>query len=144
MAKSLNMVQLIGRLGKDAEMRITPGGKNVTTFSLATNREWKTDGEKRKSTEWHTIVAWGKLGEICNQFLKKGMLVYVQGYIKYEQWEDNGEKKYFTKIVIQEMTMLGDKNGNGHYEGDDEEDGTISSNDDDMSDALPAEDDIPF
>ena len=119
----VNKVILIGRLGKDPEIRSTPGGQTVTKFSLATDERY-TDraGEKQERTEWHNIVAWGKLGEICGQYLRKGKLVYIDGSIRTESWDDkeSGQKKYKTTIVADNMQMLdkkGDDEGGGSYAG---------------------------
>jgi single-strand DNA-binding protein len=108
---SLNRVQLIGRLGKDPESRFTPNGKQVTHFSLAVSNRWKAaDGETRESTEWVNIEACGRLGEICQQYLHKGSLVYIEGRLKTDKYEDkSGENKYFTKVVALSMQMLDKK-----------------------------------
>ena len=115
----INKVILVGRLGKDPEIRSTPGGTSVAKFSLATDEKF-TDraGEKQERTEWHNIVAWGKLGEICGQYLKKGKLVYIEGSIRTDSWDDkeSGQKKYRTEIVANTMKMLdrrGDEGGGG-------------------------------
>ena len=116
---SLNMVQLIGNLGKDAEMRYTPGGAAVANFNMATTDTWTDkDGNKQERTEWHNITAWGKLGEICGQYLRKGKLVYIEGAIRTESWEDKEtkQKRYRTEIVANGMQMLdrkGDEEGGG-------------------------------
>jgi single-strand DNA-binding protein len=116
----INKVILVGRLGKDPEIRSTPGGQTVAKFSLATDEKF-TDraGEKQERTEWHNIVAWGKLAEICGQFLRKGKLVYIEGSIRTDSWEDKetNQKKYRTEIVAQVMKMLdrkGDDEGGGY------------------------------
>jgi len=105
---SLNRVQLIGRLGKDPESRFTPTGKNVATFSLAVSERWKgADGESKEATEWVNVEAWGRLGEICQQYLHKGRLVFIEGRLKTDKYEDKGgETKYFTKVVATSMQML--------------------------------------
>jgi single-strand DNA-binding protein len=121
----VNKVILIGRLGKDPEIRSTPGGQTVTKFTLATDERY-TDraGEKQERTEWHNIVAWGKLGEICGQYLRKGKLVYIDGAIRTETWDDkeSGQKKYKTTIVADNMKMLdrkgdAEEGGGGSYSG---------------------------
>lgn len=111
MSRGLNKVMLIGRLGRDPEMRYTPSGRPVTTFSLATSRTWSTsEGEKRTETEWFNVVAWGSLAEICKQFLNKGQQVYVEGRLQTRHWEDGeGVKHSVTEIVANEMIMLGDR-----------------------------------
>jgi single-strand DNA-binding protein len=107
---ALNRVQLIGRLGKDPESRFTPTGKKVTHFSLAISNRWKTnDGEMKEYTEWVNIEAWGRLGEICQQYLHKGSLVYLEGRLKTDKYEDKGETKYYTKVVALLMQMLDKK-----------------------------------
>ena len=121
MSRGLNKVMLIGRLGRDPEMRYTPSGRPVTTFSLATSRTWNTsEGERRTETEWFTVVAWGSLAEICKQYLVKGQQVYVEGRLQTRHWEDtDGNKHAATEIVANEMIMLGDRHENNH--GADEE-----------------------
>jgi len=111
MSRGLNKVMLIGRLGRDPEMRYTPSGRPVTTFSLATSRTWNTsEGERRTETEWFNIVAWGSLAEICKQFLNKGQQVYVEGRLQTRHWEDaEGTKHSATEIVANEMIILGDR-----------------------------------
>jgi single-strand DNA-binding protein len=105
---ALNRVQLIGRLGKDPESRFTATGKKVTHFSLAVSNRWKSaGGETRESTEWVNIEAWGRLGEICTQYLHKGSLVYLEGRLKTDKHDDkSGETKYYTKVVALSMQML--------------------------------------
>ncbi len=121
MAKSLNKVMLIGNLGKDPELRYTTSGVAVATFSLATNESWKDqDGNLQERTEWHNIVAWKKLAEICGEWLKKGKKVYIEGRIQTRSYDDKntGTKKYITEIVADNMIMLDYKaapeNGGGH------------------------------
>jgi single-strand DNA-binding protein len=107
---SLNRVQLIGRLGKDPESRFTPTGKKVVNFSLAVSNRWKSaEGEMKENTEWVNIEAWGRLGEVCQQYLHKGSLVYLEGRLKTDKYEDKGETKYFTKVVALLMQMLDKK-----------------------------------
>ncbi len=115
----INKVILVGRLGKDPEIRSTPQGTTVAKFTVATDEKF-TDraGEKQERTEWHNIVAWGKLGEICGQYLRKGKLVYIEGSIRTDSWDDkeSGQKKYRTEIVANTMKMLdrrGDEGGGG-------------------------------
>ena len=106
---SVNKVILIGNLGADPELRYTPSGTAVANFSLATKESWTSkDGGKEERTEWHRIVAWGRLAEICGEYLHKGRLVYVEGRIQTRAWEDReGNKRYITEIVAQTMQMLG-------------------------------------
>ena len=105
----INKVILVGRLGKDPEIRSTPNGTSVAKFTVATDEKF-TDraGEKQERTEWHNITAWGKLGEICGQYLRKGSLVYIEGSIRTDSWEDkeSGQKRYRTEIIAREMKML--------------------------------------
>jgi single-strand DNA-binding protein len=104
---SLNRVQLIGRLGKDPETRFTQTGKKVASFSLAVGQRWKSaDGSVKEQTEWVNIEAWGRIGEICQQYLHKGRLVFVEGRLKTDRYEEKGETKYFTKVVATSMQML--------------------------------------
>jgi len=107
---ALNRVQLIGRLGKDPEARFTPTGKQVTHFSLAVSNRWKNaEGETKEYTEWVNIEAWGRLGEICQQYLHKGSLAYIEGRLRTDRVEDKGETKYYTKVVALSMQMLDKK-----------------------------------
>jgi len=105
---ALNRVQLIGRLGKDPDSRFTPTGKKVVHFSLAVSNRWKSaEGEAKESTEWVNIEAWGRLGEICAQYLHKGSLVFLEGRLKTDKFDDkSGETKYYTKVVALSMQML--------------------------------------
>ena len=106
-SRNLNMVQLIGNLTRDPEMRYTPQGNAVASFVVATNREWVVGGERKQSVDFHNIVAWNKLAEICGQLLKKGTKVYVMGRLQTRDWTDNGGvKKYKTEVVIEDMILL--------------------------------------
>jgi single-strand DNA-binding protein len=108
----INKAIIVGRLGRDPEVRYTPSGVAVANFSVATSEEWKDkdSGEKKERTEWHRIVAFGKLGEICGEYLAKGKQVYIEGRIQTRDWEDqNGVKRYTTEIVASQMQMLGTK-----------------------------------
>lgn len=112
MAGSVNKVILIGRLGRDPELKYTPSGAPVAKFSIATDEVFKDrSGEQQKHTEWHNIVAWNKLAEICGEYLTKGKQVYIEGSIRSRQWEDkqSGAKRTAYEIVAQKMTMLGSK-----------------------------------
>jgi single-strand DNA-binding protein len=111
MSRSLNKVMLIGNLGRDPEMRYTPSGRPVTTYSIATSRTWKSsDGEQHTETEWFNIVTWGPLAEICKQYLTKGQLVYIEGRLQTRRWDDNdGNKHVSVEIVANEMMMIGDR-----------------------------------
>ncbi len=105
----VNKVILVGRLGADPEIRYTPSGAAVANFTLATSENWKDkDGNKQEKTEWHKIVVFSKLAEICGQYLNKGKQIYIEGRIQTRQWEDrDGNKKYTTEIVANQMQMLG-------------------------------------
>jgi len=105
----VNKVILIGNLGKDPELRYTPAGQPVATFSLATTERWNDkSGQRQDRTEWHNIVAWGKLGELVNQYLKKGRSAYIEGRITNRSWDDkDGNKRYKTEIVATEIKFLG-------------------------------------
>ncbi len=104
---ALNRVQLIGNLGKDPEARYTPSGSKVCTFSMAVNRRWKgRDGSEKEATDWFNIEAWQKLGEICMQYLHKGSLVFIEGRLHTDRYEQEGETKYFTKVIARTMQML--------------------------------------
>jgi len=109
---------IIGHLGRDPEMRYTPSGRPVTSFSVATSRSWNTaEGERRTETEWFNVVAWGSLAEICNQYLKKGHQVYVEGRLQTRRWEDDeGNKRTATEVVAREMIMLTQKHGKSENE----------------------------
>lgn len=106
---SVNKVILVGRLGRDPETRFTGGGQAVANFTLATDSTYKDrSGERQKKTEWHRIVVWSKLAEICQQYLKKGSLIYIEGRLQTREWEDkSGQKRTTTEIVASEMRMLG-------------------------------------
>jgi single-strand DNA-binding protein len=114
MSRGLNKVMLIGHLGRDPEMRYTPSGRPVTTFTIATSRTWNTsDGERHTETEWFNIVAWGNLAEICKQYLTKGQQVYIEGRLQTRRWEDTeGGKHTSIEVVANEMMMLGERRDN--------------------------------
>ena len=120
MARGVNKVILIGNLGKDPEMRYTQSGTAVANFTVATTESWGKDAEKQEKTEWHNIVAWARLAEICGQYLTKGRQVYIEGRIQTRKWEDrDGNTRYTTEIVAQNMQMLGGRGegGGGDYGG---------------------------
>src|SRR5512146_938534 len=124
MAGSVNKVILIGRVGRDPEIKYTPSGSPVAKFSLATDETFKDrSGAQQRRTEWHNIVAWNKLAEICGQYLRKGKLVYIEGSIRTDTWDDKetGQKKYRTEIIANTMQMLGpkgdDEGGSSSYGG---------------------------
>ena len=133
----VNKVILVGRLGKDPEVRYTPGGDMVTSFSIATDEQWKDkSGEKVTKTEWHNIVTFGKLAEICGNYLTKGKLVFIEGKIQTQSWDKDGQKHYKTQIVANNMKML---DGKKAAEADGRRDESL------QADAVPEEDpDCPF
>jgi single-strand DNA-binding protein len=106
--RSINKVILIGNITRDPELKQTGGGQSIVTFGIATNREWVTGGgEKHSLAEYHNLVAWGKLAEICQQYLKKGKLIYVEGYLKTRSWDSpEGVKIFKTEVVLYDMIML--------------------------------------
>lgn len=120
MAMSLNRVQLIGNLTRDPEMKQIPGGQVVTTFSIATNLTWTDQsGQKQNKAEYHNIVAWRKLAEICGQYLKKGSKIFIEGRLQTRDWEgEDGVKRYRTEIVADNMIMLDAKGGSSEAYGD--------------------------
>lgn len=116
MSKDLNKVMLTGHLGADPQMRYTTQGSAVTTFSVASNRSWKSsDGTQHDDTEWFRIVAWDKLGEICNQYLTKGTRVYIEGRLQTRKWQDRetGQDRYTTEVVASDMIILSSKQDRG-------------------------------
>lgn len=117
MARSLNKVMLIGNLTRDPEMRYTPNGAAVCTFGVATNRDWKTEtGEKKEDVEFHNVVAWNKLAEICAQLLKKGRKVFVEGRLSTSAWQaPDGAQRNKTEVIISDMVIL-DKKEEGSSE----------------------------
>jgi single-strand DNA-binding protein len=123
MSRGLNKVMVIGHLGKDPEMRYTPSGRPVTTFTVAVSRSWNTaDGERRTETEWFNIVAWGNLAEICKQYLYKGQQVYIEGRLQTRRWDDKeGQKHTSVEVVANEMMMLGDRRDNNKAQESDQE-----------------------
>lgn len=113
MSGSVNKVILVGFLGQDPTVRFTKAGQAVASFSIATSEKWKgKDGNDEEKTEWHRIVAWGKLGEICGEYLSKGKQVYIEGRLQTREWDDkDGNKRSTTEIVANQMTMLGQAGG---------------------------------
>jgi single-strand DNA-binding protein len=105
----VNKVILVGNLGSDPEVRTTPGGQRVANFRMATSRSWNgQDGQRQEKTEWHSIVAWGKLADICERYLTKGKQVYVEGRLETRSWQDKeGQTRYKTEIICETMQMLG-------------------------------------
>ncbi len=138
----INKVILVGNLGRDPEVRYTPSGVTVANFTVATTEEWKDreTNQKQERTEWHRIVAWRRLGEICGEYLRKGSQVYIEGKIQSRTWEDrDGNKRYTFEIIAQNMMMLGSPNKGGRSESSDM--GGSTPYDEPIT--IP-EDDIPF
>lgn len=149
MARGINKVILIGNLGKDPDVRYMPSGSAVTNVAIATSETWKDkqSGEKQERTEWHNVVFFNRLAEIAGEYLKKGSKVYVEGSLRTRKWQDkNGQDRYTTEIVANEMQML-DSRGGGGYQGADnyqsQDSGTGKSPAMEMA-ADDFDDDIPF
>jgi single-strand DNA-binding protein len=145
----VNKVILVGNLGSDPQVRYTPGGQAVANFNIATSERFNNKaGEKEERTEWHRIVAWGKLAEICQQYLKKGKQVYIEGRLQTRQWEDQqGQKRQTTEIVAQTMQMLGrvgDTPGGGGGGGDFVPSQDYGSAEPAPQGAAATDDDLPF
>ncbi len=154
MSRSLNKVLIIGNLTKDPVVRYTAKGSAVASFSVATNRTWTSPegGERKDEVEFHNMVAWGKLAEICEKFLKKGDKAYFEGRLQTRKWQgDDGKDRYSTEIVAENMLMLGGKGGSSDYE---ESDGPAPKRaskkkdteemDSQVSEVEDISDDIPF
>src|SRR5688572_10221516 len=141
MTRGLNKVQIIGHLGKDPEMRYTPSGKPVTTFSVAVSRTWNSpDGERHNETEWFNVVAWGPLAETCKNFLSKGKHVYIEGRLQTRRWDDKEGVKHTTvEVVANEMIMLGDRRDSNNNQTQETEHASTPD-----AGTGAAEDDFPF
>jgi len=137
-SRGVNKVILIGNLGRDPEIRHTTGGAAVANLALATSESWKDKqtGERVERTEWHRVVAWGRLAEICGEYLSKGSKVYIEGSLETREWDKDGEKRYTTEIKAREMQML-DSKGGGQRERPKEQPRPQAQPDD-------LDDDIPF
>ena len=142
MANGLNKAILIGNLGRDPEVRYTPSGLAVANLNIATSETWTNkEREKETRTEWHRIVAFGKLGEICGEYLAKGKQIYIEGRIQTRDWEDkDGVKRYTTEIVASQMIMLGSKDSGDAYRPSDPAAGGGPAS----PIQAPEDDDIPF
>lgn len=141
MANDLNQCQFIGRLGKDVDLRYMPSGDAVAAFSIAVG--WKS--KDKEGVEWVNITAFGKLAEICGQYLRKGSQVFIQGRFKTEKYEKDGQTRYSTKIIADRMQMLGSKdNGDGNRNSGDSRQGSSSRHSDDAGYDDGFNDDIPF
>ncbi|MSO61759.1 MAG: single-stranded DNA-binding protein [Acidobacteria bacterium] len=146
---SVNKVILVGNLGKDAEVRVTPGGQSVASFSIATTENWTSkEGEKKEQTEWHRIVLWGKTADSLQPYLVKGKQIYLEGRLQTRQWEKEGQKHYTTEVKADKIVLLGGGGGGagGSRGGDRQvERGGDSGYQDPMRDPAPVtDDDIPF
>ncbi|MHB8630028.1 MAG: single-stranded DNA-binding protein [Aggregatilineales bacterium] len=128
MGWGLNRLTIIGNLGREPEMRYTPNGKPVTSFSVVVSRMWTgADGERHDEHEWFNVVAWGKLAEICKSHLKKDQQVYIEGPIRTRGWEDEEGKRHFrTEVVADKMIVLGDRRGAAELPPEDEGDDTYA------------------
>ena len=128
--KSLNKVQLIGHVTADPELKYTPTGAAVCNFSVATNRQWTTDtGEKKEEADFHRLVAWNKLAEICGQLVKKGRKVYVEGRLQTRSWQDkDGQTKYMTEVVLSDMILLDSKGAGESVGGSDSQEFNVPDN----------------
>jgi len=152
MSRSLNKAMIIGNLGADPEVKVIPSGSRVATFRIATSRRWNDQsGQQQEKTEWHRIVAWDRLAEIVEKYLRKGDRVYVEGSIETRQWEDqqSGQTRYMTEIRAREMIMLGGREaGAGGSSGVSAPPAQAPADRGGMpdfsSDALAGEDDLPF
>jgi len=138
----VNKVILVGRLGRDPEIRYTQGGQPVANFTMATNERWKSkEGEQQERTEWHRIVVWGKLAELCSEYLSKGRQVYLEGRLQTRDWEDKeGNKRQTTEIVATTVQFLGSR-GDGGGDSDASYGGPRDAG---ASGSATGEDDIPF
>lgn len=120
-SRSWNRVELIGNLTRDPEVRYTPNGAAVATFSIATNRSYVSEGERKEEVDFHRVVAWNKLAELCQQLLKKGNRVFVSGRLQNRTWEQDGQNRNITEIVLEDMILLTSRNGGEASEGFPEE-----------------------
>ena len=121
MSRGVNKVILVGNLGKDPEVRYMPNGNAVANITLATSESWKdkTSGEQQEKTEWHRVVMFRRLGEIAGEYLKKGSQVYIEGKLQTRKWQDkDGNDRYTTEIVANEMQMLGSRGGSANFSGE--------------------------
>lgn len=116
-SRSWNRVELIGNLTRDPEVRYTPNGAAVATFSIATNRSYVSEGERKEEVDFHRIVAWNKLAELCQQLLKKGNRVFVSGRLQNRSWEQDGQNRQITEIVLEDMILLTSRSGGEAQEG---------------------------
>ena len=140
----INKVILIGNLGADPEMRFTQNGAPVASFTVATTEKWKgQDGQMKEQTEWHRVIAWQRLAEICGEYLSKGSRVYIEGKLQTRSWEKDGQKHYTTEIVAREMKMLSPRTsggGGGEFSGS----GTGYGSGESFQEPPPMGEDVPF
>src|SRR5262245_13108099 len=138
---SLNKVLIIGNLGKDPEVRFTPGGRAVARFPVATSEVWSDqEGQRQERTEWHNVVVWGKQAETCGQYLSKGRQVFLEGSIRSRQYDDkDGNKRYITEVIAQRVQFLGSRGEGGSRAA-----GAGAGSADAPPPQLPEDDDIPF
>ena len=140
----INKVMLIGNLGADPEMRFTQNGAPVASFTVATTEKWKgQDGQMKEQTEWHRVIAWQRLAEICGEYLSKGSRVYIEGKLHTRSWEKDGQKHYTTEIVAREMKMLSPRTsggGGGEFSGS----GAGYGSGESFQEPPPMGEDVPF
>lgn len=130
--RNVNKVILIGNLTREPELRYTPQGTAVANFTIATNRSWQIEGEQKEAVDFHNVVAWNKLAELCGQLLAKGTMVYVEGRLQTRNWEtEDGSRRYKTEVNIDEMIILKHSSSSGMSDDDDDDSSTQSSMDDD-------------
>jgi len=144
---SVNKVILVGNLGRDAELRYTPGGAAVATLNLATTETWNDkEGQRQEKTEWHRVILWGKQAETLNQYLQKGKQIYIEGRLQTRQWDDkDGNKRYTTEIKADRITLLGGGGGGGRGASMDRGGAAMSHGGGDEPPMEPiTDDDIPF
>jgi single-strand DNA-binding protein len=142
----VNKVIIVGRLGADPELKTVTGGQSVARLSIATSENW-TDkqGQKQERTEWHRIVVWGKLAELCGKYLTKGRQAYIEGRLQTRSWEDQqGQKRYSTEIVASTVQFLGSTQGAGANEGRQQNDSSFPTQDFGPEPAFDSSDEIPF
>lgn len=146
MAGSLNKVMLIGHLGADPEVRHTGGGQAVANFRVATTETWNDkSGQRQEKAEWHRITVWGKLAELCGEYLKKGRQVYVEGNLQTREWTDKeGKKNSTTEVVARSVTFLGGNGGGGHRRKRDDEGGPGTGTDEREPAGGGTDEEIPF
>jgi single-strand DNA-binding protein len=142
---SVNKVILVGNLGRDAELRATPSGASVASFSIATTENWTgKDGQKQEQTEWHRIVLWGKTADTLQPYLTKGKQIYLEGRLQTRQWEKDGQKHYTTEVKADKVVLLGGGAGRGDRSGDRGDSGGYGEQPSQQPAGAITDDDIPF